>query len=505
MRTVITKKSIGISWDDQQIQACVIRRGIAEFAIDKLIRMDREQGTAGTPKHAIAEDLKILARHIGYEVDVSVFGLPESEIMYRTLTRPFSDRKKIADTIGSEVETLLPSLDSPLLVDFVILGKDQAENNRIQALCTRFPGVINILSNFKESSFDPDIIDCPSVAIAGGARTLLDLPSGKNVVLLHMGWKETSIAVLADNELSWVGSLPFGFETIVTSAVSEQGLTRKLVLDKAKILKMPAGDKLMPFFRELLIMLDKNGNMKNESVLVATGYARLISDLEAKSEEALGMPLFVPPLKDVHFEGSQQDLFYGFLSAALACRAFDAVDPVNFRQGELGVSKRIKMMKGYAGTWIKAAAILLLIWIAGLVLDVSLKAHINKSLTNKIQTEFVSVMPKNTPIYDDPAKQMEQHFKKLTDQTGSVQGSDTPLEFLRDLSAGIPASMDVSFDSINIDENNITLTGTTSSYDKVNSIKKILSGLPYVKEVKDLSAIGEKSDQKVKLKLVCKK
>jgi hypothetical protein len=505
MRTVITKKALGISWDDLQVEACVIRTGIAEFAIEKIIRIDRDLNDAGNPKNTLSEDINKLTRYMGKDFDTCVTGLPEAEIMYRTLTRPFSDRKKVADTIGPEVETLLPALDSRLLVDFVMMGKDETGSNRIQALCTRFSTVQGILGSFKDTSLDPEIIHCPSVSIAAGARALLNLPDEKTVVLMNMGWKETSVAILADKMPAYVGSLPFGFERIASSAASEQGHTKRMILDNAKVLKLPAGDKLAAFFREILIILEKNGIAHEESVLVATGYARLIADLDERSQEALGIPVLAPSLKDVHYEGSQQDLLYSFLSASFACRAFDSGDAVNFRQGELGVSKRMKMLKGQAGSWIKAALVLFLIWVAGLTLDVSLKTHINKDLTSKIDSEFASVMPKNTPKVE-PVKQMEQYLGKLSGQAGDLQGGGgTPLEILRDLSAGIPSGLDVIFDSINIDEGDITLTGSTSSYDNVERIKVILSGFPYVKEVKIVSAVVDKNDQKVKLKLLCKK
>jgi hypothetical protein len=115
-------------------------------------------------------------------------------------------------------------------------------------------------------------------------------------------------------------------------------------------------------------------------------------------------------------------------------------------------------------------------------------------------------MPKNTPVVD-PVKQMEQYLGRLSGQTGTLDGGgrDTPLEILRDLSAGIPTSMDVFLDSITIDESSITLTGSTGSYDNVERIKTILTGLPNVKEVKIVSANVDKNDQKVKLKLVCKR
>ncbi len=503
MRTVITKKAIGITWDDLQIQVCIARRGLAEFSIDKIIRMDRDLNEAGGPKNPLSEDLKSISRHIGQEVEISVMGLPENEIMYRMLSRPFSDRKKVADTIGPEVETLLPAFDSRLLMDFVTMGRDRDGNHRIQTFCTRISAVEGLLEHFKGSIFDPEIIDCPSAALAAGARTLLDLPHDRKAVLFHLGWKESSLAVLDGKDIVAVGSLPYGFEKIINAVISEEGLTRKLALDKAKIAKIAAGERIAAFFREILIFLDRNGISRGEGILVPAGYAILLSDLESASEEVLGLPVHLPRVQ-VHSEEPSSDLFYGFLSASLACRAFDSADAVNFRQGELGISRRMKVMKGYAGAWVKAAVLLLILWIAGLSLDVALKAHLKTNLTRMINAEFVSVMPKNTPLVE-PEKVMEQYLRKRTGQSGTLQGRDTPLEILRDISAGIPSGTDVVLDNVNIDEENITLTGSTGSYENVNAIKKALTVLPYVKDVKDLSAIGEKGDQKVRLKLVCRK
>ena len=211
-------------------------------------------------------------------------------------------------------------------------------------------------------------------------------------------------------------------------------------------------------------------------------------------------------LKDVQFEGSMDDLLSGFLSASLACRGFDETDETNFRQGELGLAKHMKKLKGYAGPWVKAALVLLVIWIFGLSLDVFLMARTNAGLTRKINAEFASVMPKGTPMVD-PIKQMEQHLGRLSGTAGTLDGAaaDSPLEILKDLSAGIPATLDVVFDSINIDQESITLSGSTTSYNNVEQMQAIIAKLPYVKEVKIVSANVDKTDQKVKLKLVCKK
>jgi Tfp pilus assembly PilM family ATPase len=506
MRTVITRKTLGICWDDRQVQGCIIRSGIADTAIEKFIRIPRELSRTLSPVHTISEDLKSFIQQEGLEAETCVTCLNESEIMYRTLLRPFSDRKKITDTISSEVETLLPSMDSRLVVDFVLMGKDKGGSHIVQSLSARTTSVQNLVTVCRNAGLDPEIIDCPSASIAAGARALLDLPNDKIVVVVHMGWSETSVAVLMGKTIKYIGSLPLGFERVVSADALGDAQAAAALVEEMQPGTIETGERLTSFFREISIMLEKCGELEGEQVLLATGYARFIKDFSQKAQDSLGMSVLNPTLKDVQFEGSMDDLLSGFLSASLACSGFDNTDETNFRQGELGLAKHMKKLKGYAGPWAKAALVLLVIWIFGLVLDVFLLARTNAGLTRKINAEFASIMPKGTPMVD-PIKQMEQLLGRLSGKAGTLDGApaDSPLEILKDLSAGIPATLDVAFDSINIDQESITLSGSTNSYNNVEQMQAVIAKLPYVKEVKIVSANVDKTDQKVKLKLVCKK
>jgi hypothetical protein len=366
--------------------------------------------------------------------------------------------------------------------------------------------VQNLVGVCKDAGLDPEIIDCPSAAVAAGARFLFDLPDDKSVLIVYMGWAETSVAILAGKTIKYIGALPWGFERILLPAIPEGTTAAATFAQEMQPGTVEGGDRLKGFFREILIILERAGELEGEQVLLSAGYARLIRDFSQKAQDSLGITILNPALKDIQFEGTMDGLLSGFLSASLACRGFNTDDEVNFRQGELGLTKHMKKLKVYAGPWAKAALALLVIWIFGLALDVFLMARTNADLTKKIKTEFASVMPKNTPMVD-PVKQMEQYLNRLSGQSGSLEGgaSDSPLEILKDISAGIPANLDVTFDSINIDEGSITLSGSANTYNNAEQIQAVLAKIPYIKEVKIVSANVDKTDQKVKLKLVCKK
>jgi hypothetical protein len=261
---------------------------------------------------------------------------------------------------------------------------------------------------------------------------------------------------------------------------------------------------LDPCIREVLITLSHAGFKDHDHVLVPTGYARFIRDLP---ERFMGLADMATVLPDPGAVGSNVDiaeLLGHFMPVSLSLRGIDRADSVNFRKKDLAFTKKIEWIKGYTGTWPKVAAAFVVLWIVGMSLNIGMGARVNHQLTQKIAREFSSIMPPGTPMVD-PVKQMEQQLGRLAPKSGQGASGATPLDILRDISVGIPKSIDVLVDSISIDEESITVTGTASTYDNVEKVKAGLASLPYAGEVKIVSANVDKTDQRIRLKLVCSK
>ncbi|HOM29546.1 MAG TPA: PilN domain-containing protein [Deltaproteobacteria bacterium] len=505
MRTMITKRACGLAWDERTVSACIVRAGITELVIEEIVTVERG-GTHGESGRPLAEDIRSAVEMLGGEMDMLVSCLDEADIMYRRLTRPFADRRKIMETIGPEVETLLPALDSRPVFDYVKTGRDASGAHVIQALCAKSSRVDEVVQALKAASLDPETVDCPSAAVATGARRLLDLPDLKEVLVLHVGLESTSVAVVTSAEIRFLGALPKGYRDIAPERGRAEGAEPAHEAPPAER-PAPHGPErgLADLLREIFIMLEKAGRTEGSLACVATGYATKIPGFEEQVARDLGMEVLEPVLKDVQYPGDMASLKESFLAASLAVRGVVADDPVNFWQGGSSVSRRIGRIMGTAGPWVKAALVLLLLWTAGLVVDVVFKARTDAELKRRISSEFSSVMPKGTPMVD-PLKQMEQYASRLKEIAGGAEGgAGTPLGILKDLSAGIPAGMDVVIDSVNIDAENVTISGSTGTYDDVEKIKELLSGLPYLREVKIVQANVDKNDQKVRMRLTCKR
>ena len=499
----MARYTLGIYWDDISVSACLVKAGMAEFCVEKMLRAPRECDRDHRPVRPAEEDLAELLTGLGpVPPETVVVSMPEREIMYRSLLRPFGDRRKLAQTIGPEVETLLPVLDGEVMIENVLTGRDEAGLHRIEALCVRRSSVEALLEGLKlKVGLDPEIVDAPCTALLAGGRNLFSLEEGASYLFVHMGWDDTSLAVLAGREVTFVGAFPHGLGKIAQRLIRDGSLPPG-GLEELLREGFEAGELLDPCIREVLIALSRIDQPQAGYTLVPTGYACSIRDfaqrLAASAGIAPGMPEMVPSACSL----SLAEVLEGFLPASLAIRGIDTADSVNFRKGDLAYNRKAQWLRGYAGTWAKVAGALVLRWAVAIGLDIFFDARIDGELSRRIQDEFQTVMPPGTPMVD-PVKQLEQHLGRITAKGGGPAGADTPLNILRDVSASIPRDIDVLVDNIIIDENSIMISGTTKSYENVERIKTSLSALSYVAEVKIVSANVDKLDQRVRLKLVC--
>ena len=497
----MARYNLGLYWDELEVQACMLRAAMGEFAIEKLVRRQRVH-EVGKPRLAASEDIKSVLAELGIPVEVCITALSEHEIMYRQVKRPFTDRRKIAATIGPEVETLLP-ISEDINVDFVVIGKDDMGETLLEAAAAKSVSVQRLIAECASAGLDPEIIESPSSALVAGARNLFNLAPERAYVILHMGWRDTSMCILHGYDITHLGVLPFGFERIVMEVAKDAGKGVQTVIEEALQRGIQAGVHLERLVTEVIIALQRIVGDIDGYVLIPTGYAGYIRDLPDRFV-ASEINADLPDLKGVQYDGPTRDILLSFMAASLAFRGVDNADMMNFRKGEQPFAKSMERLKGLAGFWGKLIVAIIVVWIAGFGVDMYFKTQVKKKLDTKIKAQFTAVMSPGTPMVA-PLEQMEQHLSRLQKKYGEEGGgSDTPLNIIRDISEKIPGEMDAVIESFTLDENGITISGTTQSYDTVEKIKGVLSTLKHITEVKIVSANVNATDQRVMFKLTCK-
>lgn len=473
----MARLTFGLYWDDVQIQLCQLRSSMAERNIDNLACFRRELDDAGRPARDILSELDAIKAELGLSFDTCTVALPEQELMYRQVARPFGDRRKIAATLPAELESLLPLADEPFVCDFILTGKDSEGHNRVLSAAARRKPVAELIALLKPAALEPELVTAPACALAAGLAAYYDLEAERNYIGLHLGWRETSFAVIEQGCLRHIGGLPFGSGDIAGGS------------DLAAATLGAA--ELKPLLREIMLKIERLEINPSEYRLLCCGFK--VTNLPEVFAEATGIDITASAPR----QSGDAPQCEALMALGLAQLALAPEQALDLRQGDLAYTRKLEQMRGYAGRLTKAAAAILLLWAAGVALDIGLLSHRAHELDHRIAAAFNASMPPGTPLVE-PLKQMQQRLARLG---GENANPDQPLDLLRAISAALPQEMDVDIASLAIEEGSVNLSGATSSYENVETIRTRLAGIPLIAEVKVLSANPDQPSGRVDFKL----
>jgi len=125
-------------------------------------------------------------------------------------------------------------------------------------------------------------------------------------------------------------------------------------------------------------------------------------------------------------------------------------------------------------------------------------------LTSKIENIFKEAFPqvKDTRA---PLLQMQSRLKELQGQSAGLlsisMDKGSALNVLREISSRIDRSLEVQLDSLYIGEDEVTLAGTTQSYQKVDEVKRNLASSALFSRVEIQSADSKKEKVQFRLEL----
>ena len=93
----------------------------------------------------------------------------------------------------------------------------------------------------------------------------------------------------------------------------------------------------------------------------------------------------------------------------------------------------------------------------------------------------------DVPVIVNPGQYLEIEFSKIKGREElieSIVGGPRPLDFLRNISDSIPASIAVTLDEVNlVDDKSARISGKVNTYDEVSQIEKALVSSKMFKDV----------------------
>lgn len=435
----------------------------------------------------------------------SVIG--DGHVSFRNLSMPFVDRKKIRQTLGYELETMMATPMDKHLVDFIEVDSSGSQMDLIAATVSR-EYIAEHLSHFTSLGIEPEVLDVRNLPLAIQILRQPDTP--ENGMLLYLGSQKCAVLLFRGGKIVLVRSLPFKAEWL--AAVASQAAKRE---KEEAPLDTPAY-KAALFAVCKLINLTLHGfqvetgtGFMPEKVLI-TGPGGLIKETAEIVSNELALPAVLLKLPEITDNIRLSEPLAGVYNPALmdnalglAVRESKKAQGFNFRREEFQLRTQLVRVKKeliHAAIFLTIIVTLLAVkW----VVDYQDLHKRSADLDSQIRGIFSQTFPQVTNIVE-PLVQMNNKINELKNSSGSVPGMNTGktvLEILNDISERIPKTLEIKVDRMVIDQDTIQMRGTTDTFNTVDAIKKGLESSEIYRNVVIASANLDQSGKGVRFEI----
>ncbi|MCP4871015.1 MAG: pilus assembly protein PilM [Proteobacteria bacterium] len=361
------------------------------------------------------------------------------------LDLPFSDRKRIDQTIGFEVENYVPWDLEEVVLDYDIVSTGSEGAHVFAAMVPR-ERIAELLGWLADIEVDPR-----DIAVDAAELSRLVPISEECEVVLDIGATRTLMCIVLEGRTRWIRSLDLGADSW-----GEDG-------DLTDWLRQ---------VRASLLAAEESGAPSIDAVLL-TGGGSQREDLLDLLHEDLGVPveLLELPESPVNTDMSPRPGPEHALAYALALKGFGdkARGDIGFRREEFAWKADSRL---YTRLAMAGIAAVLLLFVGFIVMHFLTMADLQKRLetanahlTSTVQTAFPEVSPTQLMTPDGSIGVMQEQVYALQGKAQALEGPPmTALESMREISNALPSARKVDVDEYLVNTEMIRLRGKTDSY-----------------------------------------
>ena len=432
--------------------------------------------------------------------------IEDGHVSFRNLRMPFTDLRKIRQTLGFELETVTASSVEGQLIDFIDVDRTGSQTNLIAASVKR-DYIGEHLANFESFGVEPEVLDIRNVSLVNQLLTQQNCP--ENGMLLYLGSQTCSLLLFLEKRIVLIRHLPFNGKDLTGVALNA---AKREKPGSPDIMQYESG--LVALCRSIKLTLQgfqvETGNHLKPEKMYITGPGALVP----VTAEVVGRELDLPAsnlnlrenTENIQLSDHLIQLYNPALmdnALALALREGKKAQGFNFRREEFQIKTQfVKIRKELTRASIYLGIILVLLAVNFGVDYRHLKKR-NASLDNQIKELFTQTFPEVTKIVD-PLHQMNTKINELINASGATPGINlygTSLEILNDISSRIPADLEIQVDRMVVDQAGVQIRGSTDTFNTVDSIKKGLESSEMYHDVIIASANLDKSGKGVRFEI----
>lgn len=499
----MSQNILGIDIGTYSIKVCMLSRSLREFELSYFLEQKINQSARLTHEEAVAASLRHIIEKNDLQADVSSVSLPSHLLSSRVISLPFSNLKKIEQTVQFELESYVPVPLDDLLVDYHILSIEENQSKILTSYIQRSV-FIKYLDALEIAGIDPKFLSVDAIDLSHISQVAM-IPQNEVYAILDIGHHKTNVVVMKGQQLQFVRSIGIGgihFTRAIQKAF-------RLNYEKAEALKIERGGVSVE--GEGLDQIGRLLQKVCEDLVVSVrqtylGYKQLYKDEDWISIFLHGGGARLPGIAEVIASALRVNVsqlnFLDFIDHKIdnIQNSYDVIAPafsqtlkvifsnkaikINFRRGEFayqGDFKAIGSEMKQLGLWFS------LVFILGLThflfSYMSLDSRI-ESMNKSIVESAVKALPELSDQKNKDPKQILNIVKsKVAEINPQLESLDTssnqasPLSLLLEISKEIPEkdNLTLDVDDFSVFGSIVRLDGRTNSFEAVDKIKESLA------------------------------
>ena len=434
---------------------------------------------------------RLVAAH-GLRGDTVLAALPAHHAILRNLTLPFRDRRRIRQTITFALDEHMPFEPEDVVVDFRLLPL-QRDPHQTQVLAAGMPkqeiaGCLNLLGSagVEPAALDLDVFSLADAAVLGGSGV-----PGKTA-LVHVQPERTLLTLLQDGVPLFARSLAQGPPPDTGDLPDAQKLSKQLqhtLYACEHAVQSPYEPDLLLLFGVDHDKLERLAADLTEATDVTTQVWRLQAATYKPADGGAAAPVQGPAEHPVALGAALRGLH----------RRTRGLD---LRRGEFAPHSRLRELRGRLVALGVVGVAVAGLGLGNLYLQNHFKARRLAHLQDGIAEAFREVLPGARLVR--PVAQIREKIGDLDRRLrafGGLAGAQlSGLQILRELSARVPASLEVEVDDLTISGEVIELSASTATYDNVVKLQNAFAASPLLSDV-TINNTRQGSNNRVQFKL----
>ncbi len=509
----MSEKILGIDRGSFSIKVAEIERNMGKFQLVGFYEQPVVFSEGVNREAAETQALQKLFEEYDLKPDHIYTALPGQMTSNRVIDLPFSDFKKVDQTIEFEMENYIPLTLEEMLIDYIILNATKGESRVLVSYSTK-SDFVQFLNLMNAANIDPRFVGSETVELANIMKLGVLQPEGA-YALVDIGHEKTNIVIFIGNQLQFSRTVMFGGRDL-TQAIAD---AMNVPFDEAERLKVevgnlgsetdtadattravaeamekPMGDILLSLKQTFLSFQQTRGELV-QAILLCGGSSRL-PGIDQYIEKSIHKNVSFLDCLDFPFNHLADSSWCRPVAAsalALAYRGIlgSTIRDIQFRRGEFAFQGEVKDLVSLT----KQVAIMLgvVFAFASLTFGVSYfslkgrsKAQMAK-MTSAVQQALPDIPKKSltTPksiisTLNSKISEAEDKRKKIQDETAS-----SVLEVMKELSQNLPArdAVSIDIDELNIASKRVRLQGSTVSFESLDQIKAAIAKSKMFKNV----------------------